>query len=169
MPEMFAKHACKIAAIALLCLMILAVPLAKADETTESFTVYTDKGEYMVGEIVRIYIEAKAIDPDQTITVHKIVVYDPTNSTVAEWDNLEIVLTETEIPVYVNSIVAEMEGSYSVYAEATGCPWILRAFWWFFCYRFWKPKTVPEVPYGTVIALTTLAAATGLYIKKKKF
>ncbi|MGQ9538275.1 MAG: hypothetical protein ACUVTE_01620, partial [Candidatus Bathycorpusculaceae bacterium] len=102
-------------------MMILAVPLAMADESTESFIVYTDKEEYLAGEIVRIYVKAEAIDPNQTITVTDIVVYDPANNTVAEWHNLTIVLTDTETAVYVGYVVAETEGVYMVYATATGC------------------------------------------------
>jgi hypothetical protein len=147
--------------------MILAVPLAMADETTESFIVYTDKQEYLVGEVVRIYVKAEAIDPNQTITVTDIIVYDPANNTVAEWHNLSIVLTDTETSVYVDSIIAETEGTYTVYAEATGCPWLLRFFWWFFCWRCWKKCVVPEVPFGTVMTAVTLLGATVLYIRKR--
>lgn len=148
--------------------MILTVPLAMADESTESFIVYTDKEEYLAGEIVRIYVKAEAIDPGQTITVTDIVVYDPANNTVVEWHNLTIVLTDTETAVYVGYVVAETEGAYMIYAKATGCPWILWFIWWFFCRRFFKPRVVPEVPLGTIAALTTLAGATALYIKRRK-
>jgi hypothetical protein len=148
--------------------MILVIPLVMADETTESFAVYTDKSEYLVGELVRIYVKANAIDPNQTITVTDIIVYDPANNTVAEWHNLTIVLTDTTTPVYVDSITAETEGTYTVYAEGTGCPWRLWFFWWFFCRRHWKPRVVPEVPFGTVIALVTLFGATGLYVQRNK-
>lgn len=148
--------------------MIVAVPLALADESTESFIVYTDKEDYLVGEVVRIFVKAEAIDPNQTITVTDIIVYDPANKTVAEWRNLTIVLADTETSVYVDYVVAEMEGTYMVYAEATGCPWILRFIWWFFCRRFFTPRVVPEVPFGTVAALTTLVGATALYIKRRK-
>jgi len=147
---------------------ILAIPTVIADETTESFTVYTDKNEYLLGEIVRIYVKANAIDPNQTITVTDIIVYDPANNTVAEWHNLSIVLTDTTTSVYVDSITAEMEGTYTVYAEGTGCPWRLWFFWWFFCRRCWTPRAVPEVPFGTVIALVALVGATGFYIQRKK-
>jgi len=147
---------------------ILAIPTVIADETTESFTVYTDKNEYLLGEIVRIYVKANAIDPNQTITVTDIIVYDPANNTVAEWHNLSIVLTDITTSVYVDSITAEVEGTYTVYAEGTGCPWRLWFFWWFFCRRCRWPRVVPEVPFGTVIALVALVGATGLYIQRKK-
>ncbi|MGQ9538274.1 MAG: hypothetical protein ACUVTE_01615, partial [Candidatus Bathycorpusculaceae bacterium] len=65
-------------------------------------------------------------------------------------------------------VVAETEGVYMVYATATGCPWILWFIWWFFCRRFFKPRVVPEVPLGTIAALTTLAGATALYVKRRK-
>jgi hypothetical protein len=165
---MIARRICSLAVVAWLCAMILAVPLAMADETTESFIVYTDKEEYLVGEVVRIYVKAEAIDPDQTITVENITVYDPANNIVAEWHNLSIVLTDTETSVYLDSIIAETEGTYTVYAEGTGCPWVLRFIWCFFCWRKWKRNVVPEVPYGTVIATVTLLGATGLYIRQKK-
>jgi hypothetical protein len=164
---MITRRICILAVVAWLCVMILAVPLAMADETTESFIVYTDKQEYLVGEVVRIYVKAEAIDPNQTITVTDIIVYDPANNTVAEWHNLSIVLTDTETSVYVDSIIAETEGTYTVYAEATGCPWLLRFFWWFFCWRCWKQRVVPEVPFGTVMTAVTLLGATGLYIRKR--
>lgn len=165
---MSARCICKSVAVAWLCMMIIAIPLAMADETTESFTVYTDKEEYLVGEVVRIYVKANSIDPNQTITVTDITVYDSANNAIAEWHNLSIVLTDTVTPVYVDSVTTQSEGSFTVSAEGTGCPWILRALWWFFCRRFWKPHVVPEVPLGTVAALTTLLGATGLYIQQKK-
>ena len=165
---MSARCICKSVIVAWLCVMILAIPTVMADETTESFTVYTDKDEYLIGEIVRIYVKANAIDPNQTITVTDIIVYDPANSTVAEWHDLSIVLTDTTTSVYVDSITAEVEGTYTVYAEGTGCPWRLWFFWWFFCRRCRWPRVVPEVPFGTVIALVALVGATGLYIQRKK-
>ena len=151
-----------------LCLTILAVPFAMAEEPPESFIVFTDKEEYLVGEIVRIYVKAEAIEPNQTITVNTIIVYDPANNTVVEWHDLGIVLNDTETVVYVGCVVAEMEGTYTVYAEGTGCPWILWFIWWFFCRRFLRRNVVPEVPLGTIAALATLVGATGLYIKRRK-
>jgi len=148
--------------------MMLTIPLVMADASTESFKVYTDKTEYMAGEVVRIYVKADAIDPNQTITVTDVIVYDPENKTVAEWHDLSIVLTDTTTSVYVDSIMAEAEGTYMVYAEATGCPWILRFIWWFFCRRHYKPNVVPEVPFGTIISSLALLGATGLYMQRKK-
>jgi hypothetical protein len=146
---------------------ILAVPLVVADEITESFTVYTDKDQYLIGEVVRIYVKADEIDPYQTITVTDVIVYDPANNTVAEWHGLSIILTDTETSVYVNSAIAEMEGVYTVYAEAIGCPWRLLAFWRFLCWRRWRNNVVPEVPFGTIIALAAMLGATSLYLKKR--
>lgn len=157
----------KSVAVMWLCVMLLAIPLVMADESTESFTIYTEKEEYIVGEVVNIYVKANAIDPNETITVTDVIVYDPDNITIAEWHNLTIVLTDTTTPAYVGSTIAQSEGSYTVSAEATGCLWILRAIWRFIC-RFFRHKVVPEVPFGTVIALVTLLGATGLYIQQKK-
>jgi len=71
-------------AITWLCILILAVPLAMADEPTESFSVYTDKEEYIVGEAVNVHVIANAIDPNETITVTDVIAYDPANVSVAE-------------------------------------------------------------------------------------
>lgn len=159
----------KFVAITLFCLSVLLVPFVKADETTESFTVYTDKQEYLIGETVNVYVKAESIDPDQNITVTDIVVYGPGNSTVAEWSNLSVVLTDTETPVLVGTLTATLEGEYTVSASALGCPWRLRARWWFWCW-FWHPpcNVVPEVPFGTITAIATLLGAAGIYAKRKK-
>lgn len=138
---MLSNRVFKLAVLAWLCLMIFAVPLVRAEEpaegSTESFTVRTDKEEYLIGENVAIYVKAEAIDPQYgDITVTDVIVYNPNNETVAEWHNLTIVLTDTETLVYVNSITAEMEGAYTVEAEAVGCPWVLRSRWFFWCYPF---------------------------------
>jgi hypothetical protein len=142
-------------------------PLVTADESTESFSVHTDKEEYLVGEPVDIYVKAKEIDPNETITVTDVIVYDHGNITVAEWHNLSIVLTDTTTPAYVGSIIAELEGTYQVSAEATGCLWILRAIYRFIC-RLLRPKVIPDVPFGTVMVMVTFLGATGLYAIRKK-
>jgi len=164
---MFESSAVKLVAVMWLCALILTVPLVMADESTESFSVYTDKEEYLVGEPVKIYIKANAIDPNETITVTDVVVYDPTNVSVSEWHNISIILTNTVTPVYVGSIIAESEGTYQVSAEATGCLWILRAIHRFIC-RFLRPKVIPDVPFGTVMAIVAFLGATGLYAIRKK-
>ncbi|NWG10435.1 hypothetical protein HXY33_01600 [Candidatus Bathyarchaeota archaeon] len=153
--------------IVLLCAMFIAIPLAKADESTESFSIYTDREEYFVGEAINIYVKANAIDVNQTITVTDIIVYNPANVSVAEWHNISIVLADTNTQAYVGTIIAESEGGYTVSAEATGCPWILRAIWRFIC-CFLRNKVVPEVPFGTVIPMVILLGATGLYAARKK-
>lgn len=153
--------------VLLLCTFILAIPLVMADETTESFSIYTDKEEYFVGEAVNIYVKANAIDPNETITVEDVIVFDPANVSVVEWHNLSIVLTDTVTPAYVGTIIAESEGSYTVSAEATGCPWRLRARWWFRCWC-WRPRVIPEVPFGTVVAMLAFLGATGFYAVRKK-
>jgi hypothetical protein len=152
---------------AALCMLILFVPLASADETTESFTVYTDKQEYIVGETINIYVKAEAIDPNQTITITDVIVYDPNNSSVAEWHNLSIVLTDTATIEYVGTVIATSEGEYTVSAKATGCPWFLWAIWFFFC-RWWRRNVIPEYPFGTIAAMAAFFGATGLYVSRKK-
>ena len=150
-----------------LCLLFLFVPLASADETTESFIVYTDKENYIIGEAINIYVKAEAIDPNQTITIHDVIVYDPNNSSVAEWYNLSIVLTDTIKSEYVGTVIATSEGKYTVSAKATGCPWVLWAIWFFFC-RCWHRNVIPEYPLGTIAAMAAFFGATGLYISRKK-
>jgi hypothetical protein len=153
--------ALKAIALACICAFILVTPLAVADESTESFSVYTDKQEYSVGETVNLYVKANAIDPNQTITVTDVVVYDPANIPVAEWHGLSIVLTDTTTPAYVGAITAETEGTYTVSATATGCLWFLRGIWYFICLLLsHRPRPViPEVPVGTVMAGVSMIAA----------
>jgi hypothetical protein len=148
-------------------LLILFVPLARADETTEVFTVYTDKQSYLVGEAVNIYVKAEAIDPNQTITVTDVIVHDPGNSSVAEWHNISIVLTDTTTPEYVGTVIATSEGEYTVSAEATGCLWTLWAICRFFCRRWCN--VIPEYPFGTIAAMAAFFGATGLYVSRKKY
>jgi hypothetical protein len=138
-----------------------------ADASTESFSIYTDKEEYLVGEAVNIFVKANAIDPNETITITDVVTYDPANISVAEWHNISIVLPDTTTIAYVGTIIAESEGEYAVSAEATGCAWRLHARWWFRCW-FWRNHVVPEVPFGTVIAMLTFLGATGFYVVRKK-
>ncbi|MGQ9460590.1 MAG: hypothetical protein ACUVRA_05115 [Candidatus Bathyarchaeaceae archaeon] len=158
------KTAIKLAS-AVLCLLILFVPLASADETTKSFIVYTEKKDYVIGEPVNIYVKAEAMDPNHTITVTDVIVYDPNNMSVAEWHNLSIVLTDTTTIKYVGTVIATSEGEYIVSAEATGC--ILRAIWRFFCW-WWRRNVIPEIPFGTLAAMTAFFGATGLYVFGKK-
>lgn len=155
-------------AVLWLCTLILTVPLVMAEEPTESFSVYTDKEEYLVGDAVSIYVKANAIDPNETITVVDVVVYDPANVSVVEWHNLSIVLTDTVTPAYVGTFIAESEGTYTVCAQATGCFWLLKAIWKFLCWFLKPKKVIPEVPFGTIIAMVTLLGATGLYTVRKK-
>lgn len=144
------------------------VPIVMADETTESFVVFTDKNEYLAGEAVNIYVKAEAIDPDQTITVHDVIVYDPNNVSVAEWYGLDIVLEDTTTIKYVGTVIATAEGEYSVSAKATGCSWFLFAIFRFFCRYRWSNNVVPEFPFGTIAAVAAFFGATGLYISRKK-
>jgi hypothetical protein len=154
-------------AVVAVVLLVLLVPLVRADSTTESFIVYTDKQNYTVGDPVSVYVQAQSIDPSQNITVTDVIVYDPTNATAAEWHGLAIVLTDTTTPQLVGTLTATIEGNYTVNANATGCPWLLRAIFVFFC-RLLHINTVPEVPYGTIAATAALLGATGLYLTRKK-
>jgi hypothetical protein len=161
------KKSIKLASVAL-CLMMLLVPLASADETTESFTIFTDKSEYLTGEAVNIYVKAEAIDPNQTITVQDVIVYDPNNTSIAEWHDLNIVLEDTTAIKYVGTVIATSEGQYKVSAKATGCPWFLWAIFWFFCRCRWHNNVIPEYPFGTIAAMAAFLGATALYISRKK-
>ena len=161
------KKSIKLVSVAL-CLLVVLVPLVRADATTESFVIFTDKSSYLVGEAVNIYVKAEAIDPNQTITVHDVIVYDPDNSSVAEWYDLDIVLEDTTTIKYVGTVIATSEGEYSVSAKATGCPWFLWAFFWFFCRCRWDNNTIPEYPLGTMAAMAAFIGATVLYVSRKK-
>ena len=153
---------------AALCLLMVLVPLASADETTESFVVFTDKSEYLTGEAVNIYVKAESIDPNQTITVQDVIVYDPNNLSIAEWYNLDIVLEDTTTIKYVGTVIATYEGQYAVSAKATGCPWFLWAIFWFFCRCHWNHNVIPEYPFGTIAAMAAFFGATALYVYRKK-
>jgi hypothetical protein len=163
----------KIKAIGLaLCLLVFFIPLVRADETTESFTVYTERTNYLVGELVNVYVRAEAIDPNQTITVTDVTVYSPENSSVAAWHDISIELTDTVTPQYVGTAVATSEGEYTVSANATGCPWILLAIWRFFCRR--PQNVVPEVPFGTSVASIAMIIGLVAYVavprlRRKKY
>jgi len=160
------------ASIILLGLLLLSlspfITIASADETTESFTIYTDKEEYLLGEIVEIYVKAEAIDPGQNITVTDVIVYDPNNITIAEWHNTTIVLTDTTNPKYVGRVIATSEGKYTVHAKATGCPWFLWALWFFLCWWWEKTHVIPEIPYGTLAASASMILAVITYAAASK-
>lgn len=151
-----------------LCLMVLLIPFVSADATTESFVIFTDKSQYLSGEAVNVYVKAEAIDPDETITVHDVIVYDPEGLPVAEWYGIDIVLEDTNTIKYVGTVIATSEGEYSISAKATGCPWFLYAFFRFFCHRCWQPNVIPEFPFGTIMAMVALFAGTGIYVYRKK-
>jgi hypothetical protein len=153
-------------AVVTLVLLALLVPLVRAQATTESFTIYTDKQTYLVGETVSIYVQANSIDPDQTITVTDVIVYDPNNAIVAEWHGLTIELADTTTSQLVGTLTANAEGTYTVSADAFGCKWLLIALCYFFCWG--HHNNVPEVPFGTIVAAAPLLGATGLYLTRKK-
>jgi hypothetical protein len=156
-------------ALMCLCALVLVTPLVLADSSTESFTVYTDKQQYLVGDTISIYVQATAIDPNSTITVTDVVVYDPTNVSVAEWHGLSIVLNDTTTSVLVGTTTAASEGSYTVSANATGCLWLLCAIWHFICFLRPPPNVVPEAPAGTVMAGVSMAAALLAFIGVPRF
>jgi hypothetical protein len=155
--------------LAWICALILITPLAVADESTESFSVYTDRDQYLVGETVNIYTKANAIDPNQTITVTDVAVYDPANTSVAEWHNLSIILSDTTTPAYVGALIAQSEGNYTVSATATGCFWFLWCRCHFFCWRRPPCRVIPEVPTGTLIAGVSMIAALFAFITVPRF
>ena len=124
---------------------ILLLPFVSAHEE-ESFIIYTDKSEYFVGDIVSVFAKATTILPDETITITSVTVNDPLNNTVVSWDNLSIVLSDTETEVFVGSVQALEAGSYTVNATATGC--ILRYLWKFFCWS--QMRNIKIVPEGSV-------------------
>lgn len=151
----------------ILCSLVLIIPLARADQTTESFIVYTDKQYYTVGDLVTIYVKANSIDTNSTITVTDVTVYDPNNSSVAQWNNLSIVLNDTTTPELIGTLNATTEGTYTVDATAIGCLWIFKCWCWFYClFRPWK--VIPECPLGAIAAMTALLGTTGLYVRGKK-
>ena len=150
------------------CLLTIMIPLVSAQEqtgTTESFIVYTDKPTYEIGETINICVQAVSIDPGSDITVQNVTVYGPDNAVVAEWVGQNIVLTDTETAQLVGTLTPTVDGSYTVEASGTGCPFILRH-WCCFVWR--KPcQTVPEAPLGTIAAAAAMLGGTGLFIKKK--
>lgn len=151
----------------ILSLSIILIYPAYADEKTESFTVYTEKQVYIEGEQVNIYVKANSIDPGQNITLTDVFVYDPENSIAIEWHNMSIVLTDTTQTEYVGTFFANTEGNYTIYAEATGCPWIIRC-WWFFCWNRPPNHVVPESPFGTITAMAAMFGAFVLATARKR-
>ena len=156
-----------------ICLLALSVPLVMADGhrdggIPESFSVYTDKPDYEVGETVTIYVKADYINRGEVITVTDVIVYDPNNSPVAQWQGISIVLTDTTTPKIVGTFAAPVEGFYTVEASGTGCPLILRCSWRFHCRPRVPINVVPEFPFGTIAGATVFLGATGLYITRKK-
>jgi len=142
---------------------LLLLPLANAEPTEESFSVYTDKPGYQVGDAVNIYVKANAIDPNQTITVTDVIVYDPSNLSVAEWHNLSIIFMDTTTPSHVGSFTVASPGNYTIQAKATGCPCILFAIFWFICWLY--HHVIPEYPLGPLMGV--LACITALVVWKK--
>ena len=156
-----------------ICLLALSVPLVMADGLTdggvpESFSVYTDKLDYEVGETVTVYVKADSIDPNQVITVTDVIAYDPNSSPVAQWRGISIVLSDTTTPKIVGTFTAPVEGFYTVEASGTGCPQILRCSWRFHCRPRVPINVVPEFPFGTIAGIGAFLGATGLYVTRKK-
>ena len=134
-----------IALLAVMFASLLSASFVKAHEE-ESFIVYTDKDEYFIGDIVSVFAKATTILPNETIAITSVTVYDPLNNTAAEWDNLSIVLSDTETEVFVGSLQALEAGSYTVNATATGC--VLRCLWKFFCWS--QMRNIKIVPEGSI-------------------
>jgi hypothetical protein len=152
-------------AVAALFLLFFIVPIIQVSAASESFTVYTDKPQYMIGGTVNIYVKANYIDPGNTITVTDIVVTDPYGATVAAWHGLSIVLTDTTTPKLAGTLTATSVGTYTISATAFGCTTLLKAAGYFTV----AGDDVPEVPFGTIAAAAALIAATGLYLTRKKY
>ena len=131
--------------LAVMFVSLLSASFVNAHEQ-ESFIVYTDKDEYFIGDIVNVFAKATAILPNETITITSVTVYDPLNNTAAEWDNLSVVLSDTETEVFVGNLQALEAGPYTVNATATGC--ILRCLWTFFCWS--QMRNIKIVPEGSV-------------------
>ena len=124
---------------------LLSASFVKAHEE-ESFIVYTDKEEYVIGDIVNVFAKATTILPNETITITSVTVYDPLNNTAANWDNLSIVLSDTETEVFVGNLQALEAGPYTVNATATGC--IVRSLSKFFVWS--QMRNIKIVPEGSV-------------------
>lgn len=146
--------------------LALAVSLVKAQTSDESFSVFTDQTTYNVGDTVTVLTQANYIDPNSTITVTDVNVTDPSGNLVAQWNNLNVVLSNTTTVVQIGTLTANTPGNYTVNAAATGCLTILFCHWIFQIKPFIKP--VPEYPLGTITALTAVLAVAGLYIKVKR-
>ena len=134
-----------IALLAVMFASLLSASFVNAHEE-ESFIVYTDKDEYFIGDIVSVFAKASTILPNETITITSVTVYDPLNNTAVDWDNLSIVLSDTETEVFVGNLQALEAGSYTMNATATGC--ILRSLWKFFCWS--QMRNIKIVPEGSV-------------------
>jgi len=161
----------KIATFIILSILIVAIPImmpfAKAQTTTESYQVFTNPQTYQLGDNVTILAQALSLNPGNVITISDVVVYDPNGAVAAEWHNQSIVLPDTQTIVTVGTFTPAVVGTYSINCTATGCPWII--FFWrpFFCWI--KPRNyVPEVPLGSIAAVLAAAAATAVYVTKKK-
>jgi hypothetical protein len=121
---------------------LMFISIANAEDG-ESFIVYTDRDEYSMGDTVNVFAKATTLLPDGKITLTDVIVYDPLNDTVAEWNGLSVVLSDTNTEVFVGSLTATEAGYYTVDAAATGC--ILRCFCRFRCWsRMHNIKIVPE-------------------------
>jgi len=131
--------------LAIMFASILSASFVNAHEE-ESFIVYTDKDEYIIGDIVNVFAKATTILPNETITITDVTVYDPLNNTAVKWNNLSVVLSDTGTEVFVGSLQALEAGSYTVNATATGC--ILRCLWKFFCWS--QMRNIKIVPEGSV-------------------
>lgn len=161
----------KTLALSLMLALLVSFPLSKAGlcSNGESFSVFTEYDEYVVGDTVNVYVKADHIDPNETITVTDVVVYDPSNCSAKEWHGLSIVLSDTTTIHYVGSLTVLQEGEYRVWAKGTGCLLIIIAlilFWVCGCVCP-PPSCVPEFPMGAEVL--TLVALLGLSVLKRRF
>ena len=145
----------KRALVILVCIIAMASlsqPIRTA-EGEESFSIITEKTVYYEDETVHVYVKADSLEPDGNITITYVNVTDASNTLIAEWNDLAIVLTDTVNLQYVGSFVLEQPGDYTIYAEAYGCP-IFLIVW--LIIRCILRLVIPEVPIGTIAVVVPM-------------
>jgi len=143
-----------------------AISMVKAQTTDESFSITTDQTSYNVGDQVTVLAQANYIDAQNTITITDVNVTDPVGNLAAQWNNLNIVLPDTTTIATVGTFTANIPGTYTVSADATGCEFHLWCCWYFTCH--YCPKSLPDYPLGTIPALIAAFAVAALYVKVKR-
>jgi len=135
-----------------------------------SFTVYTEREEYEMGDIVNVLAKGSSIPLGKTITVTDVTAYDIFNQTAAEWHDLSIILNDNQTEKFVGSFAALEAGTYTVNATAsdvgtfnvnaitTGS--IHSSCWKFFCWsKMHNIKIIPEGSTSTGEPLITNSPA----------